>query len=166
MLFGDTVIHYCPPLFLPPSVSTFFFQFHVLLFFCSPLLSPQTGVWRYPISVEGRQNIFQMTFSWQVVRVLIFLTLYYLSRLVTDKGSGPSLSVLNVFLSFSPAARKHPALITHVHLLYFIPPSFLHVVVSACVCFFSTNPYFFIFNYMAVLYHTVFRMPLLHYIFT
>lgn len=156
MLFGDTVIHCCPPLFLPPSVSTFFFQFHVLLFFCSPLLSPQTGVWRYPISVEGRQNIFQMTFNWQVVRVLIFLTLYYLSRLVTDKGSGPSLSVLNVFLSFSPAARKHPALITYVHLLYFIPPFPPPCGCQRLCVFFSTNPYFFIFNYMAVLYHTVY----------
>lgn len=72
-----------------------------------------------PITVqEERQNIFQMTFTWQDFWILVCLTL---SHLVMGERSGPSVPVLKVFLFFFLSlrltVRKHSVLITHFLLL-------------------------------------------------
>lgn len=79
-------------LFSPLFISSFFL--HILSFYLllsSPLPKPDTP------SVEEGQNVFQMTFSWQLVCPLISLTRLAMSG---NKGRGLSLSVLNFFVSF------------------------------------------------------------------
>lgn len=82
---------------------------------------------RYPTSVEERQNVFQMTFSRQVVRPLISLTLSIslaTSGTKKKKRRHLSLSVLNFCLSFSLSENILLSLPTCTS-LHFTHPSFL-----------------------------------------
>lgn len=147
------VIGACSLLFLPPFISSF-------LFFasCPPLLPPKKpGVRRYATSVEERpKNAFQMTFSWQVVRPLISLALFYSSGHIGDRGNALSLSVLAFCLSLSlrPPVRKHPALVSPMPLFLLFRPSIisyhLYVVFSSPLF----PPFFFLFFY---LYNPLFK---------
>lgn len=131
-----------------PLSPPFYLIFSVFRVMSPPHPPKKLGVRRYATSVEERpKNAFQMTFSWQVVRPLISLALFYSSGHIGDRGNALSLSVLAFCLSLSlrPPVRKHPALVSPVPLFLLFRPSIisyhLYVVFSSPLF----PPFFFLF---------------------
>lgn len=110
---------------LSPLFSSFYLLFlahyPIFLFFLTPISSPP--LLSYTTFVEEGQNVFQMTFSWQVDHPLISLTLSICLATSRTKEE-VNLSSTSVFLFCLPV-RKHPAPISQEPLLYIIHLSFL-----------------------------------------
>lgn len=139
-----------------PLSPPFYLIFSVFRVMSPPHPPKKLGVRRYATSVEERpKNAFQMTFSWQVVRPLISLALFYSSGHIGDRGNALSLSVLAFCLSLSvrPSESILLSLAPCLFFFYFAHPLFPTTCMWFSVLLFSPLFFFFFFY----LYNPLFK---------